>query len=114
MEGSYRSFGTHYRWWRNEKEEPVTTRVLGGSEEVPLMEPSTGPSPSLPLIWEGNIKCKIFLRLTQLILFVHIRVTTQRLSRVMKKDSRNRKRDYNQIKELNYRLARVIPIIIRN
>ena len=41
----------------------------------------------------------------------NIRITTQRLARVMRKDSRNRKRDYNQISELNFRLARVIPII---
>lgn len=41
----------------------------------------------------------------------NIRITTQRLARVMKKDSLNRKRDYNQISELNFRLKRVIPII---
>ena len=40
-----------------------------------------------------------------------VRVTTERLSRVMKNDALSRKRDYQQIKELNYRLARVIPII---
>ena len=44
----------------------------------------------------------------------NIRITTQRLARVMRKDSRNRKRDYNQISELNFRLARVIPIIPMN
>lgn len=41
----------------------------------------------------------------------NIRITTQRLARVMKKDSLKRKRDYNQISELNFRLKRVIPII---
>ena len=41
----------------------------------------------------------------------NIRITTERLARVMKKDSLNRKRDYNQISELNFRLKRVIPII---
>ncbi|WLW37472.1 hypothetical protein [Synechococcus phage S-8S53] len=40
-----------------------------------------------------------------------VRVTTERLSRVMKRDALSRKRDFQQIKELNYRLARVIPII---
>ena len=40
-----------------------------------------------------------------------VRVTTERLARVMKNDALSRKRDYQQIKELNYRLARVIPII---
>jgi len=40
-----------------------------------------------------------------------VRVTTERLARVMKRDALSRKRDYQQIKELNYRLARVIPII---
>ena len=41
----------------------------------------------------------------------NIRITTQRLARVMKKDSLKRKRDYNQISELNFRLKRDIPII---
>ena len=40
-----------------------------------------------------------------------VRVTTERLARVMKNDALSRKRDYQQIKELNYRLARSIPII---
>lgn len=40
-----------------------------------------------------------------------VRVTTERLARVMRRDSLSRKRDFQQIKELNYRLARVIPII---
>lgn len=40
-----------------------------------------------------------------------VRVTTERLARVMRRDALSRKRDFQQIKELNYRLARVIPII---
>ena len=38
-----------------------------------------------------------------------VRVTTERLSRVMKRDALSRKRDFQQIKELNYRLAKSHP-----